>query len=148
MLKRFFALFIFVAFSLVNLFGQSREDILLLKEHNFENKHFDKREVVYGFGNNKSKSPIYHVFSASMFVYQKCLSAVVARSCAFEPSCSAYSKALIKEYGLFKGIICTTDRLMRCNRIAIAGKSPTYFDIKSGKHFETTLIYSSKQSKE
>lgn len=148
MLKRFFALFILMFFSLINLFAQSKEDILLLKEHNFENKNFDKREVVYGFGHNNSKSPIYHVFSASMFVYQKCLSAVVSRSCAFTPSCSAYSKALIKEYGLFKGIICTTDRLMRCNRIAIAGKSPTYFDMHNGKHFENILIYSSKQSKE
>lgn len=148
MSKRLFFLLICLVFCITNLFSQSKEDILLLKEHNFENKNFDSREVAYGFGHNNSKSPVYHLLSASMFVYQKCLSAVVSRSCAFEPSCSAYSKALINEYGLFKGIICTTDRLMRCNRIAMAGKLPTYVDMRNGKHFENTAIYSLKQSKE
>lgn len=148
MSKRLFFLFICFVFCIPNLFSQSKEDILLLKEHSFENKTFDSREVVYGFGHNNSKSPAYHLLSASMFVYQKCLSAVVSRSCVFEPSCSAYSKALINEYGLLKGMICTTDRLMRCNRIAMAGKSPTYFDAQNGKHFENTSIYSLKQSKE
>ena len=35
--------------------------------------------------------------------------------CQFTPSCSQYSKQAIKEFGLVKGMIMTTDRLMRCS---------------------------------
>ena len=55
-----------------------------------------------------------------MYIYQRCVSPVIARSCAFSPTCSGYSKALINEYGLAKGVVCTADRLMRCNRISLA----------------------------
>ncbi|MDO5760545.1 MAG: membrane protein insertion efficiency factor YidD, partial [Bacteroidota bacterium] len=114
MMKKSLPLFLFLLlFGVFCSFAQTKEDISLLREHNFENQDFKSREVTYGFGKKNSKSPVYHLLSSSMFVYQKCLTSIVSRSCAFVPSCSAYSQALIKEYGLLKGVICTTDRLMR-----------------------------------
>ena len=80
-----------------------------------------ERTVRYGFrAEQHSVNPFYHLLSAGMYVYQRCVSPVIARSCAYSPSCSGYSKALIKEYGLLKGSVCTADRLMRCNRITLA----------------------------
>ncbi len=80
-----------------------------------------ERTVHYGFrAGQHSVNPFYHLLSAGMYVYQRCVSPVIARSCAYSPSCSGYSKALIKEYGLLKGSVCTADRLMRCNRITLA----------------------------
>ncbi len=128
-------------------FSQSEEDILLLRNHNYENKAFKEREVSYGFRQAKSGNVVYHVLSSSMYVYQKCLSPVLSRSCGFTPSCSAYSKELIRYYGLFKGVVCTTDRLMRCSRVAFAGKPSDYFDIKTGKHNEDVYIYSLRPAK-
>ena len=82
-----------------------------------------EREVAYGFVPGKrTLNPFYHMFSSAMYVYQKYLSSVLSRQCAFSPTCSGYSKALIKEYGLCKGVFCTADRLMRCNRIALSDK--------------------------
>ena len=79
------------------------------------------RHVHYGFGaSHQWYNPFYHLLSSGMYVYQRCVSPVISRSCAFAPSCSGYSKALIHEYGLAKGMICTADRLMRCNRISLA----------------------------
>lgn len=81
-----------------------------------------ERVVVYGFGNNSTPNPLYHMLAGSMYGYQKWVSPVLGRHCAYSPSCSAYSKELLKEYGLLKGVFCTADRLMRCNRIALADK--------------------------
>lgn len=145
MKKIFFVLFLglFSEF----LLAQSREDIQLLQQHTYINKQFKDREVVYGFKQTKSKNLFYHALSSVMFVYQKGLSPVVSRSCAFSPSCSAYSKELIKQYGLIRGVVFTTDRLMRCNRVALAGKGLDYFDIHTGKHSEDVFIYSIKKTK-
>ena len=73
-----------------------------------------------------------------MFAYQKVISPVIARHCAYSPTCSAYSKELIREYGLAKGICLTADRLTRCTRIALTG-ADTYFLIDEGHgHIQET----------
>lgn len=124
---------------------RAQTDIELLLGHERTDVRYADREVVYGFGNRKHKGVVYHALSASMFVYQKYLSQVLFRDCAFQPSCSAYSKELIGDYGLFKGVIFTSDRLMRCTRIGLADKSPSYFDPQTHKHAESTSIYSAKK---
>lgn len=102
----------------------SSEDILLVKKHGAEQTRATHYHVRYGFHDSVRRyNPVYHVFSASMYVYQRCISPVISRSCAYAPSCSGYSKALIAEHGLPLGIVCTADRIMRCNRIALADKN-------------------------
>lgn len=80
------------------------------------------RHVHYGFGTSRQQrfNPFYHVLSSCMYLYQRCVSPVLSRSCAYAPSCSGYSKKLVAEYGLVKGVLCSADRLMRCNRITLA----------------------------
>ena len=81
------------------------------------------RLVTYGFGTKRKAArlnPFYHILASGMWVYQRCVSPVISRSCAYAPSCSGYSKALIGRYGLLRGTFFTADRLMRCTRISLA----------------------------
>ena len=47
--------------------------------------------------------------------YRSTLSEVRGPVCNFSPSCSRYSQEAIQEYGTFKGLILTGDRLLRCH---------------------------------
>ena len=50
--------------------------------------------------------------------YQKYISPQLGQKCNFEPSCSHYSVKAIRKYGIVKGLMMTTDRLMRCHYCA------------------------------
>lgn len=47
--------------------------------------------------------------------YRHTLSEVRGPVCNFSPSCSRYSQQSISDYGFVKGVLLTTDRLLRCN---------------------------------
>ncbi|HHT03999.1 MAG TPA: membrane protein insertion efficiency factor YidD [Bacteroidales bacterium] len=76
-----------------------------------------------------------------MYLYQKIISAQLSSSCAFNPSCSQYSKDLIKEYGIIKGTFLSSDRITRCTRISLADKSSYHFDKGDGKMHERVDRY-------
>ncbi|MBP3254274.1 MAG: membrane protein insertion efficiency factor YidD [Bacteroidales bacterium] len=125
------ALFCFIAAALCcvtfALQSQTTQDLQLLSSFERREAKFEDRKVTYGFSqNNRTLNPFYHLMSSAMYVYQKNISLALQRSCAFEPSCSAYSKNLIKDFGTVKGIFCTADRLMRCNRIALADRQSVF----------------------
>lgn len=126
----------------VNIIAQTTNDRTLLKNVEFENKEFNDRVVKYGFTEGKKTyNPLYHILSFSMYLYQKHISAQLSRDCAFNPSCSEYSKQLIKEYGIVKGTFLTSDRLTRCTRISLADKPSYYFDTPDKKIHETVERY-------
>ena len=149
---RLFVVFILFCTSSI-LFAQNAQntkntnDVDLLMNTDFVKKK-GKREVTYGFSENPSTivryNPVYHVLSGTMWVYQKFISPQLASECRYQPSCSAYSKQLIRDLGIAKGIFCTADRLMRCNRITISGVPPESFDPYDRKIHETTNRYSLK----
>lgn len=53
-----------------------------------------------------------------MYVYQKAISPQFSSKCGYEISCSNFSKHVIQEYGLIKGVALTADRLTRCTPFA------------------------------
>ncbi len=113
--------------------GLDSADRALLRAVQYVDHSYDKRSVTYGFTPGKRTwNPAYHVLSSGMYVYQKVVSPLLATSCIYRPTCSAYSKALIHEYGLLKGTFLTADRLMRCNRIALTDLNNKY--ILLGSH--------------
>lgn len=115
-------------------------DMRLVASAVFENHSFDARKVTYGFSEGRrSYNPFYHILSASMYTYQKVISPIIVRQCPFVPSCSAYSKALIREYGLLKGTFLTADRLMRCNRISLADNNNLYYLNEGHGHIHETV---------
>ena len=48
-------------------------------------------------------------------LYQKFISSQDGPSCGFSPSCSRFGMACIEKYGVFRGVLLTADRLLRCN---------------------------------
>ena len=133
------------------LLAQPLDDAAILLNTDFDKSVFHERVVTYGFSENPSKitlfNPAYHLFGSAMYVYQKFISPQLAKECGFSPSCSAYSKQLIKDHGIVKGVFCSADRLMRCNRIAMAGLPRIAFDEHDHKVHERTDRYSLKKRK-
>ena len=107
-------------------------DLRLLRAAQHVDHTYDSRQVTYGFTKGKRTwNPVYHVLSSSMYVYQSVVSPLLSTRCVFTPTCSAYSKRLIHEYGLLKGTFLTADRLMRCNRIALSDNNNKYLIINA-----------------
>ena len=139
---------ILVLFCCMSTSAQNASDEALLLNTDFKPRNTE-REVFYGFSENPSKflsyNPVYHILSGSMWLYQKYISSQLASDCRYVPSCSEYSKLLIKDFGMTKGVFCSADRLMRCFRVAIAGIPQSEFDPVDGKIHENTDRYSFKR---
>ncbi len=86
-------------------------------------------------------NPVSLTFSGLMYVYQRFISPQLPSECLYETSCSHFSKDLISEYGLLKGVFTTADRLMRCNRVAAIDVHPLLIDEQTGKIKEPVEIY-------
>jgi Uncharacterized conserved protein len=147
MRKPIFLVLFFVSLPFYS-FAQHQGDSALMMSKDFITHGFDTRNVTYGFKEHlHTLNPFYHIFSSAMYVYQSVISQELMRSCAFEPSCSKYSKELIKTYGLTKGVLLTSDRITRCSRVALSGKEDLRFDANKGKIIENTDRYSLRNSK-
>ncbi len=86
-------------------------------------------------------NPFTLTFGGMMYVYQRLLSPQLPSECLYHPTCSSYSKQLIREYGLVKGAVATADRLMRCNRVAVFDIHPMHLDEQTGKVVESIELY-------
>lgn len=70
----------------------------------------------------------------SINIYQKTISPLQgSHVCNFSPSCSQFSKEAIQHYGLFKGILMTSDRLKRCSPFAWSYLGSYYEGVKEGR---------------
>ncbi len=91
-------------------------------------------------------NPVVLTFGGMMYVYQRFISPQLPSECLYHTSCSTFSKSLIGEYGLIRGMVATADRLMRCNRVAALDIHPLLIHQESGKVIEEVDIYK-KQDK-
>lgn len=57
-------------------------------------------------------------------LYQKLLSPFLGNTCRFYPTCSHYSKHSLEKHGLFKGIVLTCVRLLKCHPFHPGGYDP------------------------
>ncbi|MBK6995510.1 MAG: membrane protein insertion efficiency factor YidD [Lewinellaceae bacterium] len=64
------------------------------------------------------------VLSGLFLVYKSFFSSQDNQRCSFHPSCSEFGLEAVKKLGVVRGIICTCDRLTRCN-----GFSPRQYEI-------------------
>ncbi|MBU4485998.1 MAG: membrane protein insertion efficiency factor YidD [Candidatus Delongbacteria bacterium] len=67
-------------------------------------------------------------------VYQKAISPFKTSKCPFSPSCSEYSALSIDQYGVFKGFVLGSWRILRCNPL-----NKGYFD--PPKHWAQKLHF-------
>ncbi|MFN0213641.1 MAG: membrane protein insertion efficiency factor YidD, partial [Saprospiraceae bacterium] len=64
------------------------------------------------------------VLSGLFLVYKSFFSSQDNQRCSFHPSCSEFGLEAVKTLGVVRGIVCTCDRLTRCN-----GFSPEQYEI-------------------
>jgi len=56
--------------------------------------------------------------------YKILLSPLLGHHCRFHPTCSSYAYEAIQKYGLLKGILLGTKRLLRCHPFHSGGVDP------------------------
>ena len=59
-----------------------------------------------------------------VWLYQKGISPMLGANCRFEPSCSAYAREALDEYGGFKGGWLAIKRISRCHPWGGSGYDP------------------------
>ena len=71
-------------------------------------------------------------------LYQKFISSQDGPACNFVPSCSRFGTACIHEYGMLRGLLLTSDRLLRCN-----GSVPRHYykDESTAKYLDPVSDY-------
>lgn len=57
-------------------------------------------------------------------VYQYCIRPLLGHCCRFYPSCSSYSIEAIQTFGIFRGLLLTIKRILRCHPCCQGGFDP------------------------
>ena len=56
--------------------------------------------------------------------YRRFVSPAIPNRCRYHPSCSAYALQAIEEFGILRGLVLATWRLVRCNPWSRGGYDP------------------------
>jgi len=56
--------------------------------------------------------------------YQRVISPLIPRRCKYHPTCSAYAVQAIQRYGILRGSVLASWRLLRCNPFSHGGYDP------------------------
>jgi len=116
----------------------------LLRQHDFSIPGYQQKTAAFMLTANDNVivryNPVSLAFGSAMYVYQNVFSRQFSANCLYSPSCSEFSKRLISEFGLIKGVFLSTDRISRCNRISAIDIHPAEFGHDHKLH-EEPLIY-------
>ena len=143
---------IFILLSLYSLgsFSQISDANLLLNNHQIDSSKIQKkRKVSYVFKDKNwaiKYNPVSLIFGGGLFFYQKVISPQIVMGCAFNPSCSNFSKGCVHEFGVAKGIFLSADRLTRCTRLSSIDFHPILFD-ENKKVNDLPIYYRTKAKK-
>jgi uncharacterized protein len=61
---------------------------------------------------------------APVHAYRRWLSPLLPRRCKYEPTCSQYALDAVEQFGVVRGVILATWRLLRCNPWSHGGYDP------------------------
>lgn len=64
------------------------------------------------------------VFLAPIRAYQRLISPARPRRCRYEPTCSAYVIEAVERFGVLRGLLLGSWRLLRCNPFSHGGFDP------------------------
>ena len=64
------------------------------------------------------------IVQAPIVLYQRVISPALPRRCKYEPTCSAYAVQALREFGILRGPVLATWRLLRCNPFSHGGYDP------------------------
>ena len=126
-----------------NAFSQSnRNDLILLQNHKIDNLVQSSIKALKPQKKLDIINPIFWLSRGSMFLYQRILSPQLAAYCVYQISCSNFSKQVIHEFGLIKGVALSADRLMRCNGKASVESEDFLYDNSTEKLIDEAYMYS------
>ena len=107
--------------------------------------YYEEKKITFFENKNKSfiskYNPVSLFFKSSMYAYQRFFSKQLFSQCIYSPSCSEMSKKLIAEFGLFKGIFLSADRITRCSPQAFFDRHQSCVNIHDGKIHESISLY-------
>lgn len=63
-------------------------------------------------------------FCIPIRIYRKCISPALPPCCRFYPTCSAYALDAFQKYGVAKGFLLSSKRILRCNPWCDGGYDP------------------------
>ena len=61
---------------------------------------------------------------APIRLYQRVISPALPRHCKYEPTCSHYAVEAIGDFGILRGLVLASWRLLRCNPFSHGGLDP------------------------
>jgi putative membrane protein insertion efficiency factor len=64
------------------------------------------------------------IVTAPIRFYTRFISPGLPSRCKYEPSCSRYAVQAIEEFGILRGLVLATWRLLRCNPLSNGGFDP------------------------
>ena len=64
------------------------------------------------------------IVQAPIAVYQRVISPALPRRCRYEPTCSAYAVQALQQFGILRGLVLATWRVLRCNPFSHGGFDP------------------------
>lgn len=68
--------------------------------------------------------------------YQLYISPLKPPTCRFEPTCSTYAYQAVERFGVFKGLLLSFWRILRCNPLSKGGKDPVPNEFRILQKFE------------
>ncbi len=109
-------------------------DIDLLKKH-VESAHMETTK--HDHAHKELSLPAKVAFS----LYRSVLSEQISADCAFDLTCSRFSAAAIRRFGIIKGGLLTVDRLTRCHSSLSAEILPINFNNRTAKVIDDPSMY-------
>ncbi|MBQ7352628.1 MAG: membrane protein insertion efficiency factor YidD [Clostridia bacterium] len=64
------------------------------------------------------------IFTLPIKAYKKFISPVLPKACRFTPTCSEYAIEAIERFGVVRGSMLASYRIMRCNPFSKGGYDP------------------------
>jgi putative component of membrane protein insertase Oxa1/YidC/SpoIIIJ protein YidD len=86
-------------------------------------------------------NPAYWLLNGALTGYQKFISPQISADCLYELSCSRFSRSAIQEFGIFKGVALTADRISRCNRVAATSIELLRINPQTGRVIDVPAMY-------
>jgi putative membrane protein insertion efficiency factor len=73
---------------------------------------------------NFHRNPARALLVSGIRGYRAFVSPALPRSCKYHPSCSQYAIDALTEYGVLRGLVLASWRLLRCNPMSYGGYDP------------------------
>ena len=64
------------------------------------------------------------IFTLPIKAYKKIVSPILPKACRFTPTCSEYAIEAIERFGVIRGSMLASYRIMRCNPFSKGGYDP------------------------